>query len=271
MKLSEKDSQLFFKLMFALQYYINGKYDIIKNVKSFKDFINQPLSAKKIVRDYLFEHIDIIDEFIEDNAHELDRDEIDILLSWKHFISRKFIIERFLSKYAVFIAEGKIYAVQALQESFTEVLQNQPTPIYVKTVLIPFKGQIVYDGILEPYGISFGDGVKTIIKDSYRNAKESGTIIHDLLAAQSEVDTLPTQKIRKELSKLIAELQKAERNLESCQLSASDANQIMNLLKGTVQYVVQRFSASDNYGDDDEKAYRQFRKLKQVFNRFERG
>lgn len=267
MKLSDKDSQLFFRLMFSLQNYINEKTVIIEHIKSLQDYIGRPLSEKKKVRDYLFEHIEIIDEFIEDNAHLLEKEEIDTVLSWKHFVSREFIIERFLSKYAVFMAEGKVYAVMALQESFSDILENRP-PMYVKTVLLPFKGQIVYDGILEPYGISFGGGVKAILKDSYRKAKESGAIVHDLLAALPQVDTLPTEKIRKELSKLIAELHEVERNLEHCQLSATDANSIINLLKGTVQYVGQRFSASD---DDAETAFRQYMKLKQVFNRFENG
>jgi hypothetical protein len=265
MKLSAKESQLFFRLMFSLQYYINKRNGIIEHVKSLQDYIGRSFSEKKMVRDYLFDHIQIIDEFIEDNAHLLDKEEIDILLSWKHFIHGNFIIERFLGKYAVFIADGKVYAVMALQDSFSEVLENKP-PLYVKTVLLPFNGQIVYDGILEPYEISFGGRVKTDIKDIYRKAKESGAIIHDLLAEPSQVDTLPIEKIRKEFSKLIAELHEVERNLENCQLSATDANSIINLLKGTVQYVGQRFSASD---DDAEKTFRQYRKLKQVFNRFE--
>ena len=155
----------------------------------------------------------------------------------------------------------------ALQDSFAEIFENKP-PLYVKTVLLPFKGQIVYDGILEPFNIFFWGGVKSIIKDSYKKAKDGGSIIHDLLTASPDVDTLPTEKIRKELSKLIAELQDVERNLEKCHLKANDANSIINLLKGTVRYVGQRFSAND---DDAETAFRQYRKLKQVFNRFENG
>lgn len=100
MKLSAKESQLFFRLMFSLQYYINERFGIIEHVKSLQDYIKRPLSEKKKVRDYLFHHIGIVDEFVEDNAHLLDKEEIDILLSWKHFISGKFIIERLLSKYA---------------------------------------------------------------------------------------------------------------------------------------------------------------------------
>lgn len=42
----------------------------------------------------------------------------------------------------------------ALQDSFAEIFENKP-PLYVKTVLLPFKGQIVYDGILEPFNIFF--------------------------------------------------------------------------------------------------------------------
>lgn len=269
MKLSEQDLKLFFGLMMPLQYYVNQKSRLVENVKSFRDFSECSLSEKKKVRDYLFKHIEIIDDYIEDNAHRFDRDEIDILLSWKRFVSGNFIIERYLNKYTVFIMEGKVYAVMALQESIAEVLDGKSIPMYVKTVLLPFKGQIVYDGILEPYGISFGGGVKTIIKDSYRNAKLNGTIIHDLLAAPLQVGKLPEQKIRKELLRLITELQELAQNLESCKIPPTEANSVLALLKVTVQYTVDRFNVYDP--KDYDLSYKQFKKLKQAFNRFEKS
>lgn len=267
MKLSEKDLRQFFDLMLPLLYYVNAKGDVVKNVQSYNDFMNCPFFQKKKIRDYLFEHIDIIDEFIEDNADRFDKNEIDILLSWKHFVFGDFIIERLLGKYAVFIAKGTVYAVLALQESFRAVLADKPMPMYAKTVLLPFKGQIVYDGFLEPYGVSFGGGAKDIVKDTYRNAKESGTIIHDLLAAPPQVEKMPTEKIGKELSGLIFELQAVGQNLEGGQLSVVEANEIINLLKATVQYSVQRFSPENNY----EVAEKQFKKVKQAFSRIEKG
>lgn len=271
MKLSEQDSELFYKLMIPLQYYICVRGGILDYVKSTRDFFNASLSEKKKVRDYLFGHIEIIDDFIEDNAHQFDRDEIDILLSWKHFVSGNFIIDRLLNKYAVFIGGEKVYAVLALQDSFREILGGNSFPMYVTTILLPFKGQIIYDGILEPYGISFGGGMRSSVKDIYIIAKESGTIVHDLLAVPSQVYKFPAQKIRKELSKLIAEIQETSQYLERCELSTTDANRVLNLLKATVQFSVQRFNSSDKYGDDNEMAYLQYKKLKQAFRKYESG
>jgi hypothetical protein len=267
MKLSEEDAQLFYRLMVPLQYYTNVRSGLIENVKSAQDFFFCSLTQKKKVRDYLFEHIEIIDDFIEDNAHQLDRNEIDIVLSWKHFVSGNFIIERLLNKYAVFIGGEKVYAVLALQDSFREILGNNPVPAYVTTNLLPFKGQIIYDGILEPFGLSFGSGIRGSMKGIYMNAKEQGTIIHDLLAAPPEENKGSAQKIRKELSKLIVELQELEQNLDTCELSATDANSIISLLNSTVQYAIGRFNAYD--AGDYELAYKQFKKLKQALRKFE--
>jgi hypothetical protein len=253
--------------MVPLQYYANLNGGLVENVHSVKDFFYCSLSEKKKVRDYLFEHIEIIDDFIEDNAHLFERNEIDILLSWKHFVSGDFVLERLLNKYAVFISGEKVYAVLALQDSFREILGGNAVPAYVTTILLPFKGQIIYDGILEPYRISFGGGIRNSVKDIYINAKERGTIVHDLLAAPPEENKGSAQKIRKELSKLITELQQFEQNLEKCELSATDANSIISLLKSTVQYTVGRFNAYD--AEDYELAYKQFKKLKQAFRKFE--
>jgi hypothetical protein len=267
MKLSEKDVKLFFGLMLPLLYYVNEKKNVVKNVKSYKDFLNCSFSEKKNIRDCLYEHIEIIDEFIEDNADAFDKSELDIVWSWKSFISGSFIIERLLNKYAVFVGGEKVYAVLSLQESFSEVLQNKPIPLYVKTVLLPFRGCIVYDGFLEPYGLSFGGGIKSSMKEIYMNAKENGTIIHGLLAAPSQIVKLPVQKVGNELSKLISEIQSIKQNLDSVELSPVEANHIINLLKVTIQYAAQRFNSCEDHNAADK----QFRKLKQAVSRIEKS
>lgn len=54
-------------------------------------------------------------------------------------------------------------------------------PILVEAVLLPFRDQIVFDGILKPYRIIFGGGIRSNLNDVYRDAKERFGIITSLV------------------------------------------------------------------------------------------
>jgi hypothetical protein len=71
-------------------------------------------------------------------------------------------------------------AVLALAQPLQVVLGGAPLPAYVKTVLLPFKGRIIYDGLLEGHSIFFGSGISTSVKNRYRIAKQKGEIIESL-------------------------------------------------------------------------------------------
>ena len=68
----------------------------------------------------------------------------------------------------------------ALIEPLQVVLGSRPLPAYVKTVLLPFKGKIIYDGLLEGYNIFFGGGISTDMSNTYRAAKQQGKVIESL-------------------------------------------------------------------------------------------
>jgi hypothetical protein len=50
-------------------------------------------------------------------------------------------------------------------------------PRMIKTTLLPFKGQIVYDGLVTNYNITFGAGIKRRLNESYKGAKERFGIV----------------------------------------------------------------------------------------------
>ena len=53
-------------------------------------------------------------------------------------------------------------------------------PVYIKTVLLPFKDKIIYDGLMQTYNIHFGGGIKRSLKETYMKAKQNGKIITSL-------------------------------------------------------------------------------------------
>ena len=47
----------------------------------------------------------------------------------------------------------------------------------VQTVLLPFEGRIVYDGLMTGYNISFGPGIRRSLKESFEDAKTRQGIV----------------------------------------------------------------------------------------------
>jgi hypothetical protein len=63
MKLSLEDAELFYKLMWPLQFYVNQQRQILPNVDSLEAYIACPQPDKLQVRTALYEDIDLVDAF----------------------------------------------------------------------------------------------------------------------------------------------------------------------------------------------------------------
>ena len=132
------------------------------------------------MRNALYKNPGIIDDFVRENRFGLSPVELAIVSGWKNFVAGDFFIDRILKKYALFIGNNKVYAVLALIEPLQDVLGGMPLPAYVKTVLLPFKGKIIYDGLIESYNIFFGPGISASMSNTYRAAKQQRKIIERL-------------------------------------------------------------------------------------------
>jgi hypothetical protein len=64
------------------------------------------------------------------------------------------------------------------------------------------KGRIIYDGLLRPYNLYFGSGIRAGLQEEYMTAKQNGRIITSL-----EPETAPAQpaRQRRELDRQSAE------------------------------------------------------------------
>jgi hypothetical protein len=61
-----------------------------------------------------------------------------------------------------------------------DVLYGQPLPVWVQAVLLPFKGRIIYDGLLMSRNIIFGSGIRGDLNETYQTARQNGQIIESL-------------------------------------------------------------------------------------------
>lgn len=195
MKLSEQDAELFFKLMHTLQFFVQQREKVLPDVDTFEQYEDLDPTDKKMVRDHLYAHPAFFDDFVEAYRNDFNPEDLAIVSGWKHFIQGEFYIERLLKKHAIFISDDQIFSVLALHEPFDLIVPM--VPIYVRTVLLPFKGRIVYDGTMEFYNITFGGGIKRRLRETYMRAKQNGLIVETLEPEKKKKKPSPSSKAAK--------------------------------------------------------------------------
>lgn len=177
MTLTLEDGILFFELMWKLQYYVNQKLGLLKNISSLEEYASLPTKKKLKVRDALWEHPELFAAYVDENPNDLDQNNLEIIRKWQKFIKGTFYIFRHLKKGSIFIGgKDTVYAVHGIQDSLEEILPGYALPQMVEAILLPFKGQIIYDGILSGYNIIIGGGIRSDLKYTYTVAKNKGRI-----------------------------------------------------------------------------------------------
>lgn len=173
-QLSPEDLQLFSKLWFSLLEFVGRKLKIapLDKITNWQEddticyHLRQALwSRSEIITDYL-------------QAAPLNSEEKEILESWrdKHISSEFFVVKHGMS--GSFFTRGlgddgqshPFYQVKGLRNSIPWSLQL-PLPVFVEAVLLPFHGQIVYDGYLQSYDFHMGPHVSKQLQDSLKHAE----------------------------------------------------------------------------------------------------
>jgi len=191
MKLSEAEAELFFDTMWPLQFYANKRLRIISNIDSLEEYIQKSYEEKYLVRQAMYNNPKVIDAFIEDNPNDFGAEQLSIVKMWRRFIKGNFYIERYLKKHAIFIGNDHVYVVLSLNDTFDEVLPKATLPIYIETVLLPFQGKIVYDGLMSRFNVEIGNDIRRELREIYLQAKENDEIIFSLEADHEEPEREP--------------------------------------------------------------------------------
>lgn len=182
MVLSEKDGQLFYELWLPLLDYVNKKYKVNKKLKNMANSrMLDPAEVKKVA-DALWEHVDIIDQYLEENSAGIPEDHRQIISSWKYCLPGKFVLERNLKKGSIFISceDGRVFQVLGIVSSFEEMFPYEPLPVLVEATLLPFRDMIITDGLVAEYPVVIGSNMKKQFKEIYMAAKKNGEVIRTL-------------------------------------------------------------------------------------------
>lgn len=163
--LSQSDAKLFHKLMDSLLFYANKKLNIIKHCSSIEEFHKNEIEKTVQIRKNVFSDNKLIDEYLKENPNNLSNEEMQILASWKKSLEGEFYLVKYEKELALFLhsKEQKVYGVKGITDSFKEKFDGY-SPIMIKIRLLPFRGNLIYDGIFFPYQITFGGGIRSSIK-----------------------------------------------------------------------------------------------------------
>lgn len=265
MKLSDKDAKLFFDLMWGLQYFVKQKYKINNSIKNMKEYIECSTEEKLKVRTALYSDIRIIDSFIQENPQKLSGEKLDIISGWKHFIKGNFHIERYLKRCAIFIETDEVYGVLGLHQGFDELIHRSRLPLYVQTVLLPFQGKIIYDGIFQAHNIYFGSGIKRELKETYMIAKQNNRIIESFDNAKngSPKKEVNKNKPHKDWGPELNELKNASKKLRGKATDPALFSPAFSLVKASIEFA--QLAVSDS--NDKEDLYKALNKVRRAYNK----
>jgi hypothetical protein len=186
MNLDPEDCELFFKLHKALLLFVNRRLKLFEPPDSpAGELVSFPPKERLRLRDSLVEHMDLIDAFANENPFRFSEEELGIVRSWKDLVAGQFYVFRYLKRHTIFLTANEpavAYGVLALSDPFEEVIDRE-LPFFCRTVLLPFRGRIVYDGLLAGYNVTFGAGIRRDLNESYNEAKERSGIVTSLPAA----------------------------------------------------------------------------------------
>jgi len=178
MLISPKEAKLFFALYPSMIGFSANRTGGIKGIRDAETFKSAPNEAKAQARDHLLNNIQLIKEYMDENPDGFREQELGYISDWSLLIQGDFFVIRDLKKYTVFLQaddSNKTYGVLGLNDEISDILPPA-LPVLIKSVLLPWKGQIIWDGLFSIYNISFGSGIKGSLLESYRQAKAVGII-----------------------------------------------------------------------------------------------
>jgi len=178
MLISPEEAKLFFALYPSVIGFAADRSGGIEGIRDARTFRSAPNEAKVQARNHLLNNIQLTKDYMEENPDGFRERELGYMSDWSLFIQGDFFAVQDLKKYTVFLPaddSAKAYGVLGLTDEIVDVLPPA-LPVLIKAVLLPWKGQIIWDGLFSIYSISFGSGIRASIRESYRQAKAAGII-----------------------------------------------------------------------------------------------
>lgn len=170
--LSFEDAMLFSKLYYAILEFTNVQFKIkpMYNIFGRSNYDGMDLS---LISETFWKYKDqIIDEFCMVNPFKFSEDELELICEFKRGVRDIFVIVEFLEDFTALMSSNKVYMVKSIYKNLDEIISYRDLPIFVYATVVPFKGNIVLDGVLVQIEIAAGDGFEEMIWSFYKNLEK---------------------------------------------------------------------------------------------------
>ncbi len=209
MILTDAEAADFFPLVDALDAFVNRKLRVVPGLDTPASVHDAPLRKRYQIRARVWENPALLDDFVRDDPFGLPAAALRDAQGFRRFVAGKFYVERILKKHAIFVSttDAHVYAVQGLTDPIDVVLsRSQPVgyAVLIDCALLPFRGRIVWDGVVGVVPVSFGAGIRRGFKSAYADAKRRGAIVEvlDDPATRTKPTPRPSRDWRPELAQI---------------------------------------------------------------------
>jgi hypothetical protein len=261
------DAALFIRLHVALLVYVNRQLGLVPGIDSKEAFLASSLEDKLKIRDAMAANLPLIDSFVAESPARIPPDELALVEAWKQAVVGRFYVFRYLKRYTVFLEDTeppKAYGVLGITQDIEDLFMQAP-PVFVTTVLLPWRDKITYDGLLHSYNVSFGPGIRGRLNQTYQKIKATTGIIETLGGPKGEQPVARRPKKRgpsvEELLTTLDQIEQEIARLKTPELSTQRS--AFGVLRAAVDLTR---SAVDEQADMDE-VVRAGRRLNSAVNR----
>lgn len=210
MHLTPTQSKRFYDLFNSFTTHVNEKHKI--NSKLFDKRGRRVDKELLKVTTYIWEHHEVIDEFVKENPLRLRRQDLDTIYSWRHAIKGRFLLMEHLPQYSAFLANDRIFQVIGISQDIVEVVPKVPS--FIETTLLPFEGKIVYSTSIISYPITYGSGILEIFEKDYEDAKKKGAHVANTIEFVKASKDYYEDEHNRKLDRAIDEHQREQRRLK---------------------------------------------------------
>ena len=182
MKISEKDADKYFDLFFPLLDYANRKYSVIRELRKVCFEAHVPSQYLRRIVECLWADETEPAEYLRQHGDTLSEGDRRIIEGFAKRVTGDFILLKHLPKGTVFIAKDhKVYIVKGLKDTWEEVLFFKDPPAFVNMTILPFKGQLITDGIPSVSQEAMPPELKQKMNSIYLQAKKNKEIISSIV------------------------------------------------------------------------------------------
>lgn len=166
----------------------------------------KPFREEHFLLSVIWKNPEYIDAYLSEQGLSLARGTVRALEKWrKHYVAGPFFVERFTKNGAVFISTqtGQVYLVRGVTSDIEESVDKNALPLMVETALLPYKGNLVYDGMMQAFPDALDAEGKKAITKIYEYAKEHDHIIRVLPPPNPAQDDVQLEQMLRAIMPLL--------------------------------------------------------------------